>query len=48
MVARPSETLEEYVEHFQDNLKRSPYANLPLPNNVLKTTLIKGMKDEWL
>ena len=48
MVARPSETLEEYVEHFQFNLQRSPYASLPLPNNVLKTTLIKGMKEQWV
>ena len=36
MVARPNETLEEYVEHFQYNLQRSPYASLPLPDNVLK------------
>ena len=48
MVARPSETLEEYVEHFQYNLQRSPYANLPLLDNVLKTTLIKGMKEQWI
>jgi len=30
MVARPNETLEEYVEHLQYNLQRSPYASLPL------------------
>lgn len=48
MTARPSETLEEYVEHFQYNLQRSPYASLPLPNNVLKNTLIKGMKEQWI
>jgi len=48
MVARPNETLEEYVENFQYNLHRSPYASLPLPNNVLKTTLIKGMKEQWI
>jgi len=48
MVARPNETLEEYVEHFQYNLQRSPYASLPLPNNVLKTILIRGMKEEWI
>ena len=46
MVAKPNETLEEYVEHFQYNLQRSPYANLP--DNVLKTTMIKGMKDQWV
>lgn len=48
MVARPNETIEEYVEHFQYNLQRSPYASLPLPDNVLKTTLIKGMKEQWV
>ena len=40
MVARPNETLEEHVECFQYNLQRSPYASLPLPDNVLKTSLI--------
>lgn len=48
MTARPSETLEEYVEHFQYNLQRSPYASSPLPDNALKTTLIKGMKEQWI
>ena len=48
MVARPSETLEEYVEQFQYNLQWSSYATLPLPDNVLKTTLIKGMKEQWV
>jgi len=48
MVARPNEILEEYVERFQYNLKRSPYASLPLPDNVLKITLIKGMKEQWI
>ena len=48
MVARPSETLEEYVERFQYNLQWSPYATLPLLDNVLKTTLIKGMKEQWI
>ena len=46
MVSKPSDTLEEYVERFQYNMQRSPYANLP--NNVLKTTMIKGMKDQWV
>ena len=46
MVAKPSETLEEYVECFQYNLQISPYTNLP--DNVLKTTLIRGMKDQWV
>jgi len=46
MVAKPSETLEEYVERFQYNLQRSPYVNLP--DNVLKTMMIKGMKDQWI
>lgn len=48
MIARPNETLEEYVEHFQYNLQRSPYASLPLPDNVLKTALIRGMKEQWI
>ena len=48
IVARPSEMLEEYVERFQYNLQRSPYAMLPLLDNVLKTTLIKGMKNQWI
>jgi len=46
MVAKTNETLEEYVEHFQYNLQRSPYANLPL--EVLKAMMIKGMKDQWV
>eukprot|EP00253_Pinus_taeda_P031302 PITA_31302 len=48
MSARPNETLEEYVECFQYNLQRSPYASLPLPDNVLKTELIRGMKEQWI
>jgi len=48
MIARPNETLEEYVECFQYNLQRSPYASLPLPDNVLKTALIRGMKEQWI
>ena len=46
MVAKPRKTLEEFVECFQYNLKISPYTNLP--DNVLKTTLIRGMKDQWV
>jgi len=48
MTAKPNETLEEYVECFQYNLQRSPYASLPLLDNVLKTALIKGMKEQWI
>jgi len=48
MVARLNETSEEYVERFQYNIQRSPYASLPLPDNVLKTTLIRGMKEKWI
>ena len=48
MSARPNETLEEYVEHFQYNLQRSPYASLPLPDNVLKIALIRGIKEQWI
>ena len=40
MTARLNETLKEYVECFQYNLQRSPYASLPLPDNVLKIALI--------
>lgn len=46
MVAKPSETLEEYVERFQYNLQISPYTILP--DNVIKTILIRGMKDQWV
>jgi len=48
MIARPNETLEEYVECFQYNLQKYPYASLPLLDNVLKTTLIRGMKEQWI
>ena len=43
-----SDTLEEYVERFQYNLQRSPYASSPLLDNVLKSTSIKGMKEQWI
>ena len=46
MTAKYSETLEKYIERFQYNLQRSPYATLP--KLVLKVDLIKGMKDEWI
>jgi hypothetical protein len=46
MIAKENETLEAYVERFQYNLQRSPYGTLP--GEVLKATLIKGMKDEWV
>ena len=46
MNAKENESLEEYVERFQYNLQRSPYGTLP--GEVLKATLIKGMKDEWV
>lgn len=46
MATKDGETLEEYVERFQYNLQRSPYTTLP--KEVLKTTLIKGMKVEWI
>ena len=48
MVARPNEALEEYVERLQYNIQRYPYASLPLHDNVLKTTLIRGMKEQWI
>jgi hypothetical protein len=46
MIAKENEKLEEYVERFQYNLQRSTYS--ALPGEVLKDTLIKGMKDEWV
>jgi hypothetical protein len=46
MTTKENETLEEYVEQFQCNLQRSPYDTLP--GEVLKATLIKVMKDEWV
>jgi hypothetical protein len=46
MIAKKNETLEEYVERFQYNLQISPYSTLL--GEVLKATLIKGMKDEWV
>jgi hypothetical protein len=46
MTAKENESLEEYVERFQYNLQRSPYGTLT--GEVLKATLIKGMKDEWV
>jgi hypothetical protein len=46
MIAKENESLEEYVKIFQYNLQRSPYGMLP--GEVLKATLIKGMKDEWV
>jgi len=46
MVSKPNETLVEYVAHFQYNLQRSPYENPH--DNVIKTTMIKGMKDQWV
>ena len=48
MVAKPNETLEEYVERFQYNLQRYPYASLALPDNVLKIALIRGTKEQWI
>jgi hypothetical protein len=46
MIAKENETLDEYFERFQYNLQRSPYGTLP--SEVLKATLIKCMKDEWV
>ena len=44
--AKEKDTLEEYVERFQYNFQISPYGTLP--GELLKATLIKGMKDEWV
>jgi hypothetical protein len=46
MTAKENASLEEYVKRFQYNLQRSPYGMLP--GEVLKETMIKGMKDKWV
>jgi hypothetical protein len=46
MTGKEKKTLEEYVEMFQYNLQISPYGTLI--GEVLKATLIKGIKDEWV
>ena len=46
MTLKEDETLEEYISIFQYNLQRSPYATLL--RDMLKTTLIRGMKDKWI
>jgi hypothetical protein len=46
MNAKENESLEEYVDIFQYNLQISPYGTLP--GEVLKATLIEGMKYEWV
>lgn len=38
--------LEEYIEIFQYNLQRSLYTTLH--KDMLKTMLLRGMKDEWI
>jgi hypothetical protein len=46
MITKENETLKEYVERFQYKMQISPYGTLP--GEVLKATLIKGTKDEWV
>ena len=46
MTAKENETLEEYVEIFQYSLQRSTYTTLS--KDILKTTMLKGMKEEWV
>ena len=46
MSTKYNETLEEYVEIFQYNLQRSPYTTLS--KDILKTTMIKLMKEKWV
>jgi hypothetical protein len=46
MTAKENESLEEYVERFQYNFQRS--SDGTLPGLVLKATLTKGMKYEWV
>ena len=46
MSTKDNETLEEYVEIFQYNLQISPYTTLS--KDILKATMLKGMKEEWV
>lgn len=46
MMSKEDETFGEYVERFQYNLEISPY--ITLPKDILKTALIRGMKDELI
>lgn len=46
MMSKEDESLEEYVDRFQYNLKISPYATLH--RVVLKTTSIREMKDDQI
>ena len=46
MSTKDNKTLEEYVERFQYNLQISPYTTLS--RDILKTKILKGMKEEWV
>ena len=46
MSTKDNETLEEYVQIFQYNLQRYPYTTLS--KDILKATMINGMKEEWV
>ena len=46
MSAKGNAALEEYFERFQYNLQRSPYT--ALSKDILKATIIKGIKEEWI
>lgn len=46
MLAKDNETLEEYIEIFQYKLQRSPYTTLS--KDILKETMMKGMKEDWV
>lgn len=43
---RDEESLEDYVESLNYNLRRSKYSNLD--KNILKTIFIRGMKEDCL
>ena len=46
MTQREDESLEDYVERFQYNLQKSKHKHLE--KEILKTLLLKGIKDEFL
>lgn len=46
MIQGEDEILEEYVDRFQYNLQKSKYKHLE--KEILKTLLLKGIKDECL
>ena len=46
MTQREDESLEDYVEQFRYNLQKSKHKHLE--KEILKTLLLKGIKDDFL